>query len=106
MYHIPWAVASILLGFFFVKKLRNMDISTIPEMISHIFGDASGTLSVIIQTTSLIGITALQYRAGGSILAALLPEYFTLETGMIATVLVFMGITTIGGIMVIKPYKR
>ena len=42
-------------------------------------------------------ITSLQYVAGGAILASLLPDIFTLKTGMIFSALVFIGITFIGG---------
>ena len=43
------------------------------------------------------GIIALQYKAGGSILAALLPQIFTTETGTFFSFLIFMLVAVIGG---------
>jgi len=42
-------------------------------------------------------VMSLQYIAGGSILCALMPEMFTLTSGMLTSAVVFIGITSIGG---------
>ncbi len=42
-------------------------------------------------------IMSLQYLAGGSILSALMPEIFTLTTGMLISAVVFISVTMIGG---------
>lgn len=46
----------------------------------------------------MICITSLQYVAGGSILSALMPDVFTMRSGMITSAVVFIGITAIGGL--------
>ena len=43
------------------------------------------------------GIIALQYKAGGSILASLLPDVFTVESGTFFSFLIFMLVAVIGG---------
>lgn len=43
-------------------------------------------------------ITALQYLAGGAILASLLPDIFSFKGGMMMSAVVFIGITLIGGL--------
>lgn len=42
-------------------------------------------------------IMSLQFVAGGAILSALLPDFFTPLTGMLISAVVFIGITLIGG---------
>ena len=42
-------------------------------------------------------VMSLQYVAGGTILAALLPDVFTVTTGMIMSAIVFIGVTMMGG---------
>jgi SSS family solute:Na+ symporter len=54
-------------------------------------------IGVIGQLVLQIVITSLQYIAGGAILSSLLPDVFTMETGMFVTAVVFVGITLIGG---------
>ena len=43
------------------------------------------------------GIISLQYKAGGSILASLLPEVFTVEAGTFFSFIIFMLVAMIGG---------
>ncbi len=43
------------------------------------------------------GIIALQYKAGGSILASLLPDIFTVQSGTFFSFLIFMLVAVIGG---------
>ena len=51
----------------------------------------------MIQIMVQLCVMSLQYVAGGTILAALLPDVFTVTTGMIMSAIVFIGVTMMGG---------
>lgn len=97
MYNAAWATGAVVAGLVVVKKFRNMTISTVPELLGKSYGKTGKLIGVIGQLVIQMVITSLQYIAGGSILTALLPDIFTFKTGMIATAIVFVGITMIGG---------
>jgi len=97
MYNAAWGIAAILVGLFAASRFRKMNITTIPELFRQYYGKSGQVLAVTGQVIILMVIISLQYVAGGAILTALLPEYFTFSTGMLATAAVFVGITLIGG---------
>ncbi len=97
MYNAAWAAGAILVGFIAAARYRKMNISTIPELFERYYGRAGQIVAVIGQIIILIVIISLQYVAGGAILSALLPQYFSFSTGMLTTAVVFVGITLIGG---------
>jgi len=97
MYNAAWGVGAILVGFVAAGKFRELNITTIPELFEQYYDKAGRFLGVIGQLIIQIVITSLQYVAGGAILTALLPEYFTFSSGMMTTAIVFVGITLIGG---------
>lgn len=96
-YNGAWGTGGIVVGLFLAAKMRRMNLNTVPEMIGHMHGGSARFLGVVTQLMIMMTITSLQYVAGGAILAALLPEYFTLSTGMIFSAVTFIGITVIGG---------
>jgi SSS family solute:Na+ symporter len=96
-YNAAWGTGGIVVGLFFASYLRKMNVRTIPEMMGAMFGPASRTLSVINQLLVMMTITSLQYVAGGAILSALLPDMFSLTGGMVASAVIFIAITFIGG---------
>ena len=53
--------------------------------MSPAFGPKARLVGVVAQLLIMMTITALQYVAGGAILASMLPGLFTLKTGMIAS---------------------
>jgi SSS family solute:Na+ symporter len=96
-YNGAWGTGGIVVGFVLAAKYRSMSQRTVPEMMGAAFGSAARLVGVVAQLLIMMTITSLQYVAGGAILASMLPEIFTLNTGMLASAIVFIGITLAGG---------
>lgn len=96
-YNAAWGTAGILVGIFAAHYFRRMEVNTIPEMMERMYGRSARMISVVAQLLIMMVITSLQYVAGGAVLTALMPDVFTFQTGMLATALLFVGITFIGG---------
>ncbi|MDR3153681.1 MAG: sodium:solute symporter family protein [Deltaproteobacteria bacterium] len=96
-YNAAWGLGGIFVGLFVARHLRRMTVKTIPQIMGQMFGPYTRFISVICQLLVMISITALQYVAGGSILAALLPDVFTFTQGMMASAAIFIFITLFGG---------
>lgn len=96
-YTIAWALGAIVMGLFMAKKYRELNITTISELIERNHGKNAVILGVICQIIIQLVIISLQYIAGGSILHAIMPEVFDFKTGMFVSAVVFIGITFIGG---------
>ncbi len=97
MYNAAWAAGAIVVGLVAAARFRKFNISTIPELFEQYYNESGRVLAVIGQLIIQIVITSLQYVAGGAILTALLPQYFSFGTGMLTTAIVFVGIALIGG---------
>ncbi|MTI66743.1 MAG: sodium:solute symporter family protein [Firmicutes bacterium] len=96
-YNAAWGVGAIVMGLVAASKYRSLNVSTVPELFEKFYDTKGRIICVISQMIILLAITSLQYIAGGAILASLLPDIFTLHSGMIMSVVVFIGITFIGG---------
>lgn len=96
-YTVAWGVGAIVMGLLMAKKYRELNISTISELLERYYNKKGMIAGVICQIFIQLVITSLQYIAGGSILHTLLPDIFTLQSGMITSAIVFVGITFIGG---------
>jgi SSS family solute:Na+ symporter len=96
-YNAAWGLGGIFVGLFVAKHLRRMTVKTIPQIMGQMFDSRTRFISVVCQLLVMITITALQYVAGGSILAALLPDIFNMKTGMLASCGIFIFITLFGG---------
>lgn len=96
-YTIAWALGAIVMGLFMAKKYRELNITTISELIERNHGKNAVILGVICQIIIQLVIISLQYIAGGSILHAIMPEVFDFKTGMFVSAVVFISITFIGG---------
>lgn len=96
-YNVAWGLGAIFVGLFSAKKYRSLNVSTIPELFERYYGKSARILTVVSQIVVMTVIVSLQYLAGGAILASLLPDIFTMQTGMIMSAVVFVGITSIGG---------
>lgn len=96
-YTAAWGIGAVVMGLFFAKKYRELDIATIPELLERYYDKKGMVAGVACQIIIQLVITSLQYIAGGSILHTLLPDIFTLQGGMITSAIVFIGITFIGG---------
>ena len=96
-YTAAWAAGAIIMGLIMAKKYRQLNISTIPELLGKYYDKKGVIAGVICQIFIQLIITSLQYIAGGSILHALLPNVFDFETGMITSAIVFISVTFVGG---------
>ncbi len=96
-YNAAWAAGAIIVGLTVASKYRQLECATIPELFERYFDVSGRIVAVFGQIVIQIVITSLQYVAGGAILAALLPDVFTFQSGMLFSAVVFVGITLIGG---------
>lgn len=97
-YNGAWAIGAIIMGCIAAGKYRALNCTTIPELFERSYDEKARIISVIGLSLIMICITSLQYVAGGSILHALMPDIFSMHAGMIVSAVVFIGITTIGGL--------
>ena len=97
-YNAAWSAGAIVMGLVAAGKLRAMKISTIPEFFEKYYDTKGRVISAVGLVIIMSVITALQYLAGGAILAALLPDIFSFKAGMMVSAVVFIGITLIGGL--------
>lgn len=96
-YNVAWGFGAIVMGLALAAKYREFNVSTVPELFGKFYDEKGRLICVICQIIILIVIVSLQYIAGGAILSSLLPDVFTLKTGMVVSACVFVGITFIGG---------
>src|SRR6056297_1577284 len=96
-YNVAWGIGAICVGLLTAKKYRSLNVSTVPELFEKYYGSNARALMVFSQIIVMVVIASLQYLAGGAILASLLPDIFTIQSGMIVSAVVFVGITFIGG---------
>lgn len=97
-YNAAWAAGAVIMGLVAAGKLRAMQVSTIPEFFEKYYDTKGRVISAVGLVIIMCVITALQYLAGGAILASLLPDIFSFHGGMIMSAVVFIGITLIGGL--------
>ena len=96
-YNGAWSIGAIFMGLVAAGKYRTLECTTVPELFERCYDKKARIISVIGLAIILSCITSLQYVAGGSILSTLMPDVFTMKTGMITSAIVFIGITVIGG---------
>ena len=96
-YTAAWGIGAVVMGLFTAQAYRSRGFSTIPELLELHYEKKGAILAVACQIVIQLVITSLQYVAGGSILHTVLPEYFSLQSGMVTSAVVFIGITFIGG---------
>lgn len=97
-YNAAWSIGAIVMGLVAAGKYRRLNCTTVPELFERSYDKKARIVSVIGLAIIMICITSLQYVAGGSILSALMPDVFTMRSGMITSAVVFIGITAIGGL--------
>ncbi|QZY55918.1 sodium:solute symporter family protein [Crassaminicella profunda] len=96
-YNVAWGAGAVVMGLVAAGKYRKLNVSTLPELFEKFYDTKGRIICVLSQIVILLVITSLQYVAGGAILTSLLPDIFTLKSGMIMSAAVFIGITFIGG---------
>ena len=97
-YNGAWSIGAIFMGLVAAGKLRAMKVSTVPEFFEKYYDLKGRVVGAVCLLIVMCCITSLQYLAGGAILSSLLPDIFTFTSGMIASAVVFIGITLIGGL--------
>jgi SSS family solute:Na+ symporter len=97
-YDVAWGFGALLMGIFGASQWRKMGVSTVPEMLGMYYTTSSRVIGVILQFMIVMTITCLQFVAGGALLSAMLPGYFSLFTGMLLTAIIFVGIAILGGL--------
>lgn len=96
-YNAAWAAGAVTMGLFAARRYRRWEITTLPELFERHYGVGGRVLGVAGQLVIQLVVTSLQYVAGGAILSSLLPDVFTVQSGMAVTAVVFVAITLIGG---------
>lgn len=96
-YDTAWAIGAVVSSVLAVKYLRKSNYSTISGLVNDLYGQKTCFIMVIAMCIIQSGIIALQYKAGGSILASLLPDIFSVESGTFFSFLIFMLVAVIGG---------
>lgn len=96
-YTTAWGIGAIVMGMLVAKKYRELNITTIPELLGRYYDKKGMIAGVACQIVIQLVVMSLQYIAGGSILHALVPEVFTFTSGILTSAAVFIGITAIGG---------
>lgn len=96
-YDTAWAIGAVVSSFLAVKYLRRSGYGTISGLVGDLYGKQTSFVMVIAMCIIQAGIIALQYKAGGSILASLLPDIFTVQSGTFFSFLIFMLIAMVGG---------
>ena len=96
-YTAAWGLGAIVMGLTVAKGYRRLNITTVPEMLERYYDKKSRIAGIVIQIMVQLCVMSLQYVAGGTILAALLPGVFTVTKGMIMSAVVFIGVTMMGG---------
>lgn len=98
-YDGAFAIGIIITAFLFVRKLRSLNLSTISQIYGDYYGEKTRTIASAGQIFMNFAIMISQHIAGGAILSTLLPEYFTMTSGMILSAGIFLSIALIGGMM-------
>ncbi len=97
-YNGAWGTGAIVMGIVAAGRYREMECTTVPELFERYYDKNGRAIAVICMVIVLLVIASLQYIAGGAILSSLLPQYFTFQSGMITSAVVFIFTTLIGGL--------
>lgn len=97
-YTAAWGFGAIVMGLVGASRWRRMKVTTISEMFGQYYSSSSRVIAVIIQFIIVMTTCCLQFVAGGALLSAMLPEYFTMFSGSLLTAAVFVAIALIGGL--------
>ncbi len=97
-YDGAFGIGIIITALLFVRKLRKLNLTTITEIYGDYYGELTRTLVSIGQIFMIYTIMVSQYIAGGAILNSLLPQFFSMNGGMILSAFLFISIAMIGGL--------
>lgn len=97
-YLVAWAIGATIFGVAATKRLRMSKALTVIQALDLGYGKATGFIVMLAQMFVGFAIFAMQMVAGGAILSSLLPDIFTLQTGMLASAVIFGAVAIIGGL--------
>ncbi len=93
-----WGFGAVFMGLTAASMWRRLKVTTIPELFGQYYTPSARIISVIIQFIIVMTTCCLQFVAGGALLSAMLPQYFTMFSGSLLTAVIFVFITLIGGL--------
>ena len=96
-YNVAWAFGAVISSTFIIKKFRLAGYSTVTKLVESIYDEKTGIIMTLAMILIQCTIIALQYIAGGSILASLLPGVFNMKTATFFSFLIFMLVGFVGG---------
>ncbi len=96
-YDTAWAIGAVASAFLAVRYLRRSGRDTVSGLVGKLYGKSASFAMVVAMCIIQSGIIALQYKAGGSILASLLPDIFTVQSGTFFSFVIFMLVAVVGG---------
>ena len=88
-----------IIGIFFAGKYRRVRMNTVSQLYGDAYGGATRKVSVVGQVFMNFVIMVSQFIGGGTILSTLLPEYFSMTTGMLVSAVIYLLIAIFGGWM-------
>jgi len=98
-YGVAWAVSAVVVALVVSRRFRALGVVTVPQVFENHYDKPGHVACVLVQVLVQIVITSLQYVAGGAILHQLLPDVFTtVQSGMVFSAVVFIGLTVVGGL--------
>lgn len=92
------AAGAILSGLIFAKKIREANVTTIPELIRNRLGERVANMICILTIVQVFGILAGQVRSLGTILQIFIPSLSLLNAIIIMSV-IMMIYSVIGGMV-------
>lgn len=96
-YNVAWASGAVMAAYFIINKFRKSGYNTIAKMLENIYDKKATFIVIVAQVIMQCAIISLQYKAGGAILASLLPNVFDAQMGTFFSFVMFMIISFVGG---------
>lgn len=96
-YDLAWAIGAVVFALVMAKKVKRSKIATIIQTIEISYGKVPGFFVMIVQMIVGFAIFTMQIVAGGALLASLLPDVFSISSGMLISTVIFCLVAIIGG---------
>jgi SSS family solute:Na+ symporter len=98
--HPLWlGLGIVIIGLLLTRKYRATKMSTVSGFYLDAYGSSTGIITALGQIFMNFVIMVSQFIAGGTVLATLLPQYFSQTGGMIVSAVIFLLIALFGGWM-------
>lgn len=96
-YDVAWATGALAVGLLIAFRIRQSRVATVIQGMEIAYGPVTGFVVMLLQMVVGFGIFTMQIKAGGALLAALLPEVFTINFGMLVSTAIFLVVAIVGG---------